>query len=278
MTDEILYLVPNKENFRLTLRAIKLWAKRKWIQNISDTFTTSFSTLTSCYFIHEFFSMYFWHMNTGLSSVLPIKNSCYNLKYKCPQKKTSTFILTFSRCSEFSVFFLNITYFLFVNPIISIHDGFIIVCIDVFRHDLRVNSGELGPEVTQGLPFRHAQHSGRFSAQAHSQQQQIRCISQTRGGAAGCSRQRQCWGRFLEAGERRTDLLYTWCIKETRKWNHVQTLTVTWAIVTPKSEDVFHSFPIHLPLLVSPIPTAHPWMARIAVTLLHVGVRILLDG
>lgn len=34
VTDEILYLVPNKENFRLTLRAIKLWAKRKWIQNI----------------------------------------------------------------------------------------------------------------------------------------------------------------------------------------------------------------------------------------------------
>ena len=32
MTDEILYLVPNKENFRLTLRAIKLWAKRECIQ------------------------------------------------------------------------------------------------------------------------------------------------------------------------------------------------------------------------------------------------------
>jgi len=29
VTDEILHLVPNIENFRLTLRAIKLWAKSK---------------------------------------------------------------------------------------------------------------------------------------------------------------------------------------------------------------------------------------------------------
>ena len=30
VTDEILHLVPHRENFKLTLRAVKLWAKRKY--------------------------------------------------------------------------------------------------------------------------------------------------------------------------------------------------------------------------------------------------------
>lgn len=30
VTDEILHLVPNIENFRLTLRAVKLWAKSRF--------------------------------------------------------------------------------------------------------------------------------------------------------------------------------------------------------------------------------------------------------
>ncbi|XP_008589607.1 PREDICTED: poly(A) polymerase gamma [Galeopterus variegatus] len=33
VTDEILHLVPNKETFRLTLRAVKLWAKRKYLKS-----------------------------------------------------------------------------------------------------------------------------------------------------------------------------------------------------------------------------------------------------
>ena len=34
VTDEILHLVPNKETFRLTLRAVKLWAKRKYPRSL----------------------------------------------------------------------------------------------------------------------------------------------------------------------------------------------------------------------------------------------------
>ena len=36
VTDEILRLVPNINNFRLTLRAIKLWAKRKYTLVFSE--------------------------------------------------------------------------------------------------------------------------------------------------------------------------------------------------------------------------------------------------
>ena len=43
----------------------------------------------------------------------------------------------------------------------------------VFSRDLQVKSGELSLEFTHSLPSTRAQHSGRFSAQTHSQQQQI---------------------------------------------------------------------------------------------------------
>lgn len=43
VTDEILHLVPNIDNFRLTLRAIKLWAKRKqFYSKICDIFVKSY--------------------------------------------------------------------------------------------------------------------------------------------------------------------------------------------------------------------------------------------
>lgn len=34
VTDEILHLVPNRENFRMALRAIKLWAKSNYFTHL----------------------------------------------------------------------------------------------------------------------------------------------------------------------------------------------------------------------------------------------------
>ena len=61
----------------------------------------------------------------------------------------------------------------------------------VFRHDLQVKSGELATDFTRSSPFTHVQHRGRFSAQTRSKQHQILRVIRARGGAAGCSRQRQ---------------------------------------------------------------------------------------
>ena len=90
----------------------------------------------------------------------------------------------------------------------------------VFRHNLWVKSRELGQDCTCSLTFTHAQHSGRFSARTPSQQQQILCIIQARGGAARCSRQ---------------EVTYKlWC------GEHVySTPTPSLALIATKSLDIF---------------------------------------
>ena len=54
----------------------------------------------------------------------------------------------------------------------------------VFRHDVRMKSGEFGPDLIRSLPFTLEQHSRRFSAQT----QQILRRIQVKGGAAGKGR------------------------------------------------------------------------------------------
>lgn len=45
VTDEILHLVPNRDSFRMTLRAVKLWAKSRFVSILSHNFTTVFKLL-----------------------------------------------------------------------------------------------------------------------------------------------------------------------------------------------------------------------------------------
>ena len=80
----------------------------------------------------------------------------------------------------------------------------------------RVKSGELAAEFTPSLPFTHAPHSGRFSSHQH----QILCIIQARGGAAGCSRQRQ-----------EAEITWSWL-------QHRDTAS---ALITTNSPDIFLS-------------------------------------
>ena len=81
------------------------------------------------------------------------------------------------------------------------YHGTVFVSSAVSRHDLWVKSRELVTEFSHSLPFTHAQHSGRFSSQTRSQQQQILGIIQARVGAAGSSRQRQEETTELRCGD-----------------------------------------------------------------------------
>lgn len=49
MTDEILHLVPNRETFRMTLRAIKLWAKSEYL--LEQVFITAFTVLLTLLYV-----------------------------------------------------------------------------------------------------------------------------------------------------------------------------------------------------------------------------------
>ncbi|TSK22701.1 Poly(A) polymerase gamma [Bagarius yarrelli] len=94
VTDEILYLVPNKENFRLTLRAIKLWAKRRgiysnmlgflggvsWAMLVARTCQLYPNAVAST-LVHKFFLVFskWYHLMPIITPAYPQQNSTYNV-------------------------------------------------------------------------------------------------------------------------------------------------------------------------------------------------------
>ncbi|KAJ0067231.1 hypothetical protein NL108_013695 [Boleophthalmus pectinirostris] len=94
VTDEILYLVPNKENFRLTLRAIKLWAKRRgiysnmlgflggvWAMLVART-CQLYPNAVAATLVHKFFLVNpsdRYHLMPIITPAYPQQNSTYNV-------------------------------------------------------------------------------------------------------------------------------------------------------------------------------------------------------
>lgn len=73
VTDQILRLVPNIENFRLTLRSIKLWAKRALARpsllslSLSLSFTSLSALLSSTHWLAALADMMWWWLSLSLS-------------------------------------------------------------------------------------------------------------------------------------------------------------------------------------------------------------------
>uniref|UniRef100_A0A2K6G278 Poly(A) polymerase n=1 Tax=Propithecus coquereli TaxID=379532 RepID=A0A2K6G278_PROCO len=101
VTDEILHLVPNIDNFRLTLRAIKLWAKRhniysnilgflggvSWAMLVARTCQLYPNAIAST-LVHKFFLVFSkWYVNPSdryhlmpiITPAYPQQNSTYNV-------------------------------------------------------------------------------------------------------------------------------------------------------------------------------------------------------